>query len=198
MPLPFDRYPGDGWRLLRPPDPGDGSSRRGYGYDLQRETNQTSCAFCNLNLIGDYNRWLLLVVDHVLPVKDCQRKGLRNAPAKWWESMSNLIICCSGCNGFTTREEVEWEPWEDWSVQAFVRQRNRVFEERKKNVLKRRTEEMKFFRAEIKSLRTPISVNRIGGGGGGGAVPATTLTEAYRHFLSTVFCRTEVCRPQVG
>ncbi len=107
--------------------------------------------------------------------------------------MSNLIICCSGCNGFTTREEVEWEPWEDWSVQAFVRQRNRVFEERKKNVLKRRTEEMKFFRAEIKSLRTLISANRIGGGGG--AVPATTLTEAYRHFLSTVFCRMEVCHP---
>ncbi len=168
MPLPFDRYPGDGWRMLRTPDPGDGSSRRGYGYDLQRETNQTSCAFCNINLVGDYHRWLLLVVDHVLPRKECERKQLRGAPEQWWESMSNLIICCSGCNGLTVREEITWGPWEDWSVQAFVRDRNRVFEERKRLVLKRRTEEMKFFRDEVKPLKRPVPALRISGGGGGG------------------------------
>jgi hypothetical protein len=138
---PFDKYPEDGLKLL-PKVRGD-NARHGYGLELQRLTGQTSCAYCGVNLVDDYNHWLLLTVDHVIPAGECKRLGI---PDEFRDSFSNTVICCSACNGFDDRYSIPWhEPAGDWPTKRFFDLRPRVFEHRKASILARRAEEIEFF-----------------------------------------------------
>ena len=98
---PFDQYPNDGSEIMRKMK--GGNSRRGYGLELQILTGQTECAYCGVSLVDDFYHWLLLSVDHVIPQKESQRLGI---PIEWFDSYSNLVICCSGCNGFDNRKKL--------------------------------------------------------------------------------------------
>jgi hypothetical protein len=49
-------------------------------------------------------------------------------PKSWHESYSNIVLACSGCNGFRNRYEVSWqEPKESWEESEFFEFRDKVF-----------------------------------------------------------------------
>jgi 5-methylcytosine-specific restriction endonuclease McrA len=140
---PFDQYPEDGLRLL-PKVRGD-NARHGYGLQLQRLTGQTTCAYCGVSLVDDYDHWLLLAVDHVIPVEQCERLGF---PDDWRDSYSNRVLSCSGCNGFDNKYLISWdEPNDGWTLDRFFSLRNRVFKNRKARIHDRRAKEIMFFQS---------------------------------------------------
>ena len=100
---PFDDYPEGGYTILRTRT-GD-LARQGYGHWLV-ERRQTSCAYCGISLVESYAHWLLLAVDHVIPEKEAQRLKICRS---WYDSYSNLVLACSGCNGFCNQYKVLWQ-----------------------------------------------------------------------------------------
>ncbi len=141
---PFEHYPDDGLKLL-PRMTGD-TARREYGLKLQRMTAQSFCAYCETSLVDDYLHWLLLTVDHVLPVGECDRLGI---PEEYRNSYSNIVLCCSGCNGFGNRYRIPWNQVDhDWTVEKFCQLRDKVFTDRKASILLRRTDEIRFFNSK--------------------------------------------------
>ena len=60
MKPPFDRYPGKGRRLLGKRT--GATCRREYGLRLQRITGHTRCAYCDLDLVGTFEHWLMMSV----------------------------------------------------------------------------------------------------------------------------------------
>lgn len=144
MATPFGSYPGDGVRLLC--KRAGSTARHEYGLRLQRLTKQTTCAYCGVNLVDDYNHWLLLTVDHVIPATECERLRI---PTGWRESYSNIVLCCSGCNSFDNHYRIPWdEPSDEWTLDRFFRLRNRVFQDRKQRILTRRAKEIVFFESQ--------------------------------------------------
>ena len=138
---PFDLYPGEGETFL--PKRSGSNSRRGYGLQLQRLTNQHRCAYCNVDLVSDYYRWLLLNVDHVIPESECIRLGI---PEEWAQSLSNQVISCSGCNLFDNRYQMlDVESKSEWVPLEFFELRNRIFKDRAEKIRHRREEEQAFF-----------------------------------------------------
>ena len=68
---PFDDYHGGGYTML--PKLKGGNARQDYGHWLV-ERGQTSCAYCKMSLVDSYEHWLLLTVDHVIPVSNKDRR----------------------------------------------------------------------------------------------------------------------------
>ena len=91
------------------------------------ERGQTSCAYCKMSLVDSYEHWLLLTVDHVIPDSGKRRKGGHRlgTPKAWHESYSNIVVSCSGCNGFRHRYAVSrQEPTPECTEAMTLRQRN--------------------------------------------------------------------------
>ena len=146
---PFDDYPGGGYSILRTLK--GGNARRQYGHWLV-EHGQTSCAYCGMSLVDSYQHWLLLTVDHVIPVSDSDRKDGHwlGIPKSWHESYSNIVLACSGCNGFRNRDQVPLEePRESWEESEFFEFRDRVFREKKARVAAARTSEISFYKEHV-------------------------------------------------
>ena len=146
---PFDDYPGGGYTILRTLK--GGNARREYGHWLV-ERGQTSCAYCRMILVDSYEHWLLLTVDHVVPVSDRDRReGHRlGIPKNWHESYSNIVLACSGCNGFRNRYEVSWqEPREKWDECEFFKFRDRVFQEKAALIDDARNNEISFYNTHV-------------------------------------------------
>ena len=139
---PFDRYPGGGRKPFGRRR-GD-TARQGYGLQLRRETGERSCAYCGLDLFSDYDRWLTLQVDHVVPLNVAADLGV---PLDLYEDMFNLVLACAACNGFDNRYRyrVGLSPQATWTVEAFVALRDTVFTERCKRIEVRRAAERAFF-----------------------------------------------------
>lgn len=143
---PFDDYPGGGRTMLR--KMGRTNARREDGLWLMNHAGQSSCAYCGLSLVDDYNHWLLLNVDHVIPVKECERLRV---PAEWHHSFANAVLACSGCNMFDNHFTVSWEqPREGWEESGFIDLRDKVFQERVIRIQSRRQAELFFFDSKIK------------------------------------------------
>ena len=124
------------------------NARREDGLWLMDHAGQSRCAYCGVSLVDDYNHWLLLNVDHVVPVSECKRLGI---PEEWHHSFSNAVLACSGCNMFDNRYTVSWERRrEGWEDPDFVELRDRVFQERTARILSRREDETRFFDKMIK------------------------------------------------
>ena len=138
----FDRYPLGGRALLGRPKAGSGSCRSGYGLGLQRLTGHTVCAYCGVNLVDDFSRWLLMSVDHVVPRGEAIRLGI--SPG-FYEDAINLVLCCSGCNGFGNRYRWLGEPQTIWEIAEFTALRDRVFEDRTQRIATRRASALRFF-----------------------------------------------------
>jgi hypothetical protein len=151
---PFDAYPGGGRVLLGRLVFGDGTCRTGYGLSLQRKTGQTACAYCGVDLTSDYYRWLLLSVDHVVPAGEARRLGV---PLALYDDAINLVVACSGCNGFLNRYRCADERRDVWSLDDFLELRNRVFGHRYGLVAARRAREIAAFE------RRPWATSPVGG-----------------------------------
>ncbi len=144
---PFDDYPGEGTTILK--RMGRANARTEDGLWLMKNTCQYRCAYCEVSLVDSYYHWLLLNVDHVIPASQCERLGI---PKEWHHSFTNTVLACFGCNLFDNRYSVEWEEpkvADEWTVSEFVSLRDKVFKERKERILKRRSEEIDFYRQHI-------------------------------------------------
>jgi hypothetical protein len=141
---PFDKYPGDGVYCLKKKT--NTNARHGYGLELQHLTGQEICAYCEVILTNDYYHWLLLTVDHVIPTGECKRLGI---PDEWAESYSNTALCCSGCNGLNNRYQIRGYDHKDkWTLDEFIKLRDKVFVERKTEILNLRLKEVEFFNSQ--------------------------------------------------
>ncbi len=140
--LPFERYPGEGRRQL--------GLRRGanarweYGLQLRRKTGETTCAYCGLDLFSTYDRWLMLQVDHAVPTSVAKKLGVS---FDLYEDLFNLVLACAACNGFDNRygyvPDSAAEP--EWTAEAFVSLRDKVFSERFERIAARHIIERAFF-----------------------------------------------------
>ena len=154
--LIFDNYPELENSLLSRWT-GEANARHGYSLELQKLSGQDSCAYCGTNLVDTFEHWLLLSSGHVIPSSVCKQWGI---PYEWQESLSNLVICCSACNGFDNRYSPTWkENPDDWTVGRFKSLRERVFVERRERILKRREEEVRFY--EMRSMGNPLTELQI-------------------------------------
>ncbi len=137
---PFHRYPQGGCVLLgRPRD--NSNARHGQGRQLQQLTAQTPCAYCGVDLVADYYRWLLLSVDHVVLRGEANRLGI---PPDYSEDFINLVVACAGCNGFGHRYVVQCMPKGDWSLDELLTLRDQVFADRFQQIADRRSQETAF------------------------------------------------------
>ena len=146
---PFDDYPGGGYTILRTLK--GSNARREYGHWLV-ERGQASCAYCWMSLVDSYEHWLLLTVDHVVPVSEKDRKdGHRlGIPKCWHESYSNIVLACSGCNGFRNRYEVSWQKAkESWGESEFFELRDKVFQEKSALIESARISEIGFYNDHV-------------------------------------------------
>jgi hypothetical protein len=145
---PFDSYPGAGRVPIGLLHSGDGTARRGYGLDLVRRTGQSRCAYCGLALFDSYAHWLLLSVDHVVPSGDARRLGIGPALVN---DLINLVLCCSGCNGFGNRYSVPSNlvPLGTvWTSERFVALRDGIFRDRAQRIAARRATELAYFQSQ--------------------------------------------------
>jgi hypothetical protein len=95
-------------------------------------------------LLGEYHRWLLLNVDHVVPQGEARRLGI---PAEFYEDAINLVLACSGCNGYLNRYRCQAEPTNGWSVESFADFRDSIFRDRDRLIATRRAKELTAFDA---------------------------------------------------
>ena len=145
---PFDDYPEGGLAILK--KMGRANARREDGLWLMKNAQQDRCVYCAVSLVDDYNHWLLLNVDHVIPVQECKRLQI---PVDWHHSFTNAVLACFGCNLFDNRYTIDWQQpkaADEWTVTEFVGLRDKVFTERKVRVLKRRADEVQFFERKVK------------------------------------------------
>ena len=151
---PFDDYPGGGYTILR--NLRGGKARTEYGHWLVKH-GQTSCAYCGMSLVDSYEHWLLLTVDHVIPVSGKDRKGKHGLgiPKGWHESYSNIVLACSGCNGFRNHYKVSCqERKESWNESEFFHLRDRVFQQKAALIEEARNSEMDFYNGHV----VPVAV----------------------------------------
>ena len=139
---PFDTYPRGGRELLGPLKWGNGTARLGYGLDLQRRTGQTRCAYCGTDLTSNFDRWLAISVDHVVPRSDAIRLGI---PVAMYEDLINLVLACAACNGFGNRYTSKTDSPTGWTLEGFCELRDRCFAERYELVKVRRQQEQSEF-----------------------------------------------------
>ncbi|MEZ5943938.1 MAG: HNH endonuclease signature motif containing protein [Planctomycetaceae bacterium] len=139
-PLPFDSYPDGGRKLLGRRSVTN--SRRGYGLELRKLTNQTCCVYCGLDIYVSYENWLLLQVDHVIPTTVGKRLGI---PSDWMEDYSNLVLACSGCNTFANQFDDMTIQDSPRTTEEFHALRDRVFLARKPIIEEYQRKEREFF-----------------------------------------------------
>jgi hypothetical protein len=151
---PFIRYPRQGRELLGRPRDTTGACRSGYGLGLQRLTGQTTCAYCGLSLVDTYNHWLLLSVDHVVPRGEAMRLGV---VATLYEDAINLVLCCTGCNGFGNRYRCDALPRDSWTLADFLALRDHVFVDRLQRIASRRNQEEALFASRPWETSRPTS-----------------------------------------
>ena len=143
---PFDDYPGGGYTILR--KMGRTNARREDGLWLMNHANQDRCVYCGVSLVDDYHHWLLLNVDHVIPVSECKRLHI---PEEWHHSFTNAVLACFGCNLFDNRYAITWQqPKRVWTESEFTSLRDKVLEERTWRIRNRRKEEVSFYEHKVK------------------------------------------------
>jgi 5-methylcytosine-specific restriction endonuclease McrA len=90
-----------------------------------------SCAYCGRQLGNEYEAWLDLSIDHVVPGGTVKQFGW---PREWIEDITNLVTCCRACNEFLNGYRVQGPapPTVDDFFAArdvhFIEKRSRVIE----------------------------------------------------------------------
>lgn len=139
---PFDMYPGKGYKLLGVLS--DSNCRHGYCLKLQQLTHQKACAYCGLNLIEKYEQWLMMSIDHVIPIKAGKVRGISQY---WLYDVTNSVLCCLACNGFGNRYKLPKDVSTPKSETEFFNLRDKVFKERSLLIKKYQKEERKFYKS---------------------------------------------------
>jgi len=137
--IPFQSYPHQGRVLLG--HVSEDNCRHGYGLKFMRLTKQTKCAYCGLDLVANYENWLTMALDHVIPRSVCLDWNL---PKDWREDLSNRVLCCTTCNTFGNRYAPK-DFKRPSTLQEFYNLRDAIFIERRRNILNRHIEERTFF-----------------------------------------------------
>lgn len=105
-------------------------------------TGQTRCAYCDMDLTKEYEKWLMLVVDHAVPYSVCKANQI---PADLSKDYSNMVLACATCNGFCNRYKPSFPITPVDTDAAFYALRDKILEERRKLIAERREDERKFF-----------------------------------------------------
>lgn len=137
---PFTEYPNGGRSLLG--RAGGDTARRGYGLKFMQKTGQTKCAYCGADLVGTYEGWLQLALDHVVPESVCKSFEL---PDEWTHDCSNKVLACAACNGFHNRYRQPLDAACPQTLDEFFDLRDRIFAERKALIAKRHEDERAFY-----------------------------------------------------
>lgn len=141
---PFDRYPGGGAVLLGALR--GANARHDYGLQLQRVTGEHTCAYCGLDLVDTYEHWLMLSVDHVIPVSVAR---VLKIPRPLYNDLINCVLACSACNTFDNQfKKVDSVTTGEWSLEAFIELRNIIFVERRDRIKERQNAERAFYLAK--------------------------------------------------
>ena len=152
-PLPFESYPQHGHSLLG--SVRGNNCRHGYGLEYIKKTKQTYCAYCGLDLMGVYENWLNMALDHVVPYNVCQ---MWNVPREWSEDYSNRVLSCTTCNTFGNRYvPQDFQP--PTTLEEFYQLRDAIFVERRRLILERHQQERAFFekvKVEMETLADQV------------------------------------------
>ena len=149
MTTPFSKYPGGGRTLLGPVT--GANCRHGFALQFFQLTDIGSCAYCRTDLVGSYNAWLTIVLDHAVPESMGQALKIRE---DWLEDLSNRVLACGACNTFDNRYKPSFQPRRPTNLKEFFTLRDRVFLDRKTRILKCREHERAFFRTHWKRAST--------------------------------------------
>ncbi|QDT95240.1 HNH endonuclease [Gimesia aquarii] len=138
--LPFDSYPNNGRNLLGKKS--TENCRHGYGLKLQKLTGISNCGYCGISLTINYEQWLLMQVDHVLPTNMGNRLRISS---EWLDDYSNCLLACSACNTFDPLFDEKSITESPSSLQGFYDLRDRVYLIRKRKILKCQKVEREFY-----------------------------------------------------
>jgi hypothetical protein len=138
--LPFDSYPDGGTRPLGRVR--GANCRHEYGLKFMQLTRQTQCAYCSADFAKDFDAWLTMALDHVVPRSVCIALGVQE---DWREDCANIVLACAACNSFCNRykpKNVNSAPptWE-----AFLRLRDDIFRQRNERIRERKAAEREFY-----------------------------------------------------
>ena len=139
---PFIDYPFGGRRLIG--SVSGSNCRHGYGREFMEKTGQTKCAYCGADFTADYETWLTMALDHVIPRSVCESFNL---PPKWTEDCSNKVLACSSCSSFKNRYKPAKDVCAPKTLAGFYARRDKVFAERKAMIAQRHKEEKAFFKS---------------------------------------------------
>ena len=134
--LPFDRYERGGRTLLGRPRQGDVTARHGYGPPVFEQCGY-KCVYCGLDMVATFGNWLQVSIDHVIPRQ--MARAPHNYPMDWVEDITNLVTCCRACNDFGNHYTVSGP--KPATEADFFEMRDRVFLERRANILVAREKE---------------------------------------------------------
>ncbi len=136
---PFEGYAGKGRVLIGSPENRDGSCRHGYGPPVFNQCGRW-CVYCGRDLFENYEAWLDISVDHVVPRSTAwyqQRK-------QYIEDLINLVTCCRACNEFLNQYPCDAP--EPVTVEEFAALRDQVFQKKRQLAQTRHTKERLAFR----------------------------------------------------
>jgi hypothetical protein len=136
--LLFKSYPGGGKELIGSPK--GASCRREYGLRLMQIAGQHACAYCGADFTSAYEVWLTMALDHVVPTRTGEDAGISE---KWLHDYMNLVLACGACNSFKNRDLLP-AGTSVATLDEFLDLRDRVFVERKAQIMQAREEERRF------------------------------------------------------
>ena len=138
--MPFDAYLHRGRRPIGRLT-GD-NCRHEYGLKLQKLIGLNKCAYCSLSLVDTYDHWLMMTIDHVVPIYAGGELGI--AP-DWLEDYWNTVLCCAACKSFGDLLPLETEVSGPESFEEFLALRDRIFVEAQCAILLSHEHELAFF-----------------------------------------------------
>ena len=74
--------------------------RHEYGLQFMKVTGQRTRAYCGLDFADNYENWLQMTLDHVVPVSTGKAKGISE---DWLDDSASKVLACATCNGFGNR-----------------------------------------------------------------------------------------------
>jgi|ACXJ01.1.fsa_nt_gi 5-methylcytosine-specific restriction endonuclease McrA len=116
------------------------TSLMGYSRRLFEEYNYT-CIYCHKYCGGSFEEWMQLTREHVIPYTQ-----LTGEDQKYRNDKRNLRVACKICNNMRTRAN-----FDKYKGMPFEERIDKIIEEKRKIILKRRSEFEKFYNECIRN-----------------------------------------------
>jgi hypothetical protein len=140
--IPFDWYPHGGNEPIGIPQ--GSSSRRDYGPPTFKACGYF-CVYCGMDLNKDYQSWLCISVDHVVP----KRVAWYNVHQDWIMDGINLVTCCRACNDFL-QQDFNVREEEPRTIAQFTAIRDRTFRAKCEYVRERHAKERRWYELNVR------------------------------------------------